>query len=74
MANLVQEVSKQIKSLAAQSKKNKESFKHARVADVKEYEFQKDGKKTKALVVYLPYAYYSEHRSQVKVITNYLTE
>ena len=71
---LLQEVSKHLNALTNKSKLNNDLFKHARIADVKEFKFTLENKDTKALVVFLPYAYFMGNKNQVKKIANYLTE
>ena len=72
---LLQEVSKHLKTLASTDAKNGQAFKHAKATEVKEFKFTDDDKKEQtALVVYMPYPYYKEHKSQVKQIINHLTQ
>ncbi len=72
---LLEEVSKQVKTLAKSNAENEKLFKHAKVCEVKEFRFtNKDKKSMNALVVYLPFPYLKEHKNSIKKIINHLTE
>lgn len=61
--------------MAGQDSEHQKLFKNAKVCDVKEFKFKtEDKKESSALVVYLPYPYYKEHKNQVKELANFLTE
>lgn len=71
---LFQEVQKHLKLLANTDQNTGKLLKNAKVVDVKEFKFTDDKKNESALVVYLPFPFHKEHKSQIKLICNHLTD
>ncbi len=64
-----------MRKFAKANSENQKLFRHCKVVDVKEFKFTtSDNKESKALVLYIPFPFHKENKSNIKKIVNYFTE